>query len=85
MYIQICVHAYTCVLKVVGCVLNINIILGSLINVLANKSIMTSGFTSWPVSVMIFDYRKSLLNHVGNLSLSKFTTHATEMPTICST
>ena len=47
---------------------------------LANKSITGHDFTLWSVSVMISslnDYRQQLLNRVGSLSLSKFTTRAT--------
>ena len=49
---------------------------------LANESVMTNGFTSWSVSVMISslnDYRKPLLNYVGSLSLLNITTRAIEM------
>ena len=49
-------------------------------NCLANKSIVTCGctFNGWSVSLMISslsDYGKPLINHVGSISLSKFTTH----------
>ena len=59
----------------------LDIIIIGMINVL-NKSIMTHGFTSWSVSVMISslkDYRQLHLNHVGNLSLSRFTICAAEI------
>ena len=60
----------------------LNIIFGGMINVLANKSIMIHGFTSWSVSVMISSlndyYRKPVLNHVRSLFVSTFTTHVTE-------
>ena len=62
--------------------LKVNIIFVGVIIVLANKSIITNGFTLWSVSVMISslnDYRKPLLNCVGSLSLSNITTHAIEI------
>ena len=45
----------------------LNITYGKVINGLANKSIMTHGFTSWSVSIMISsltDYTAQNLEHV---------------------
>ena len=54
---------------------------GGVVSVLVNESIMTHGFTSWSVSVIISsvnDYRKPVLNRVGSLSLAKITTRTTQ-------
>ena len=50
--------------------LNIEYYFGGMINILSNKSIMTSGFTSFSVSVMnssVNDYRKPLLNRMESI------------------
>ena len=58
----------------------LNIIFGGMINVLSNKSIMTSGFTSFSVSLRnssVNDYRKPLLNRMESLQyLSQSLPHA---------
>ena len=51
-------------IKVTGRRLKVNIIFVGVIIALDNESVMTNGFTSWSVSVMISslnDYKKSLL------------------------
>ena len=71
------------VLSLQGRYLLLKIIFGGVIIVLTNESIMTYSFTLLSVSVIISslnNYWKSLLNHVGNLSLSKFITHAMKWP-----
>ena len=47
--------------------------------VLSNKSITTNGFLVSVMNSSLNDYRNSLLNCVGSLLLSKFTSHPTEM------
>ena len=44
----------------------LNIIFGGVINVLSNKSVMISSFTSW---FNLNDYGKQLLNHVKSYLL----------------
>ena len=56
-------------LRLRGRHLKVNIIFVGMIIALANESVLTIGFTSWSVSVMISslnDYRKPLLNLCGN-------------------
>ena len=57
----------------------LNIIFSGVIVILAYKSMITFRFTLWLLSVMnnsIKDYYKPLLNLVGSLCSSKFTTRA---------
>ena len=54
-----------------------------MIVILAYKSAITFHFTLWLLSMMnnsIKDYYKPLLNLVGSLCSSKFTTHAIVIP-----
>ena len=61
----------------------LNIIFSGMIVILAHKSAITFRFTLWLLSVMnksIKDWYKPLLNLVGSLCFSKFTTHSIVIP-----
>ena len=61
----------------------LNIIFSGVIVILAYKSAITFRFTLWLLSVMnksIKDWYKPLLNLVGSLCSSKFTTRAIVIP-----